>query len=44
MRNVLVQCVNFAIQKNAWICGLDPTGEYEITMEDALDFLKEIKE
>jgi hypothetical protein len=44
MREVLQKCVEFAISKNAWISAIDETGDYEVTMEDAYEFLKECKE
>jgi hypothetical protein len=44
MRDVLEKCVKFAIQKNAWISSIDYAADEEITMEEALEFLKEIKE
>ena len=40
MRECLAKCVKFAISKNAWISAIDYQGDEEITMEDALDFLK----
>lgn len=44
MRDALEKCVRFAISKNAWISSIDYAGDYEVTMEDALAFLKEVKE
>ena len=44
MRGILQQCVEFALSKNAWISAIDPAGDEEITMEEALEFLKEVKE
>ena len=42
MRAMLEKCVRYAISRNAWISS---TGEDdEVTMEEALEFLKEIKE
>ena len=43
MRECLEKCVRFAIGKNAWISAIDYAGDYEVTMEEALEFLKEIK-
>jgi hypothetical protein len=44
MRACLEQCVKFAINKNAWISTIDHTTDEEVTMEEALEFLKECKE
>ena len=44
MREMLEKCVRFAIGKNAWISAVDYEGNEEVTMEEALEFLKEIKE
>jgi hypothetical protein len=44
MRECLQKCAEFAISKNAWISSIDYAGDEEITMEEALEFLKEVKE
>jgi len=44
MRQCLEKCVKFAISKNAWISSIDYERGEEITMEEALEFLKEWKE
>jgi hypothetical protein len=44
MRDCLEQCVKFAISKNAWINAIDREADYEVAMDDALEFLKEVKE
>jgi hypothetical protein len=36
----LKKCVEFAIQKNAWISAIDDERDEEITMEEALEWLK----
>ena len=44
MRECLQKCVEFAISKNAWISSIDYLLDKEVTMEEALEFLKEWKE
>ena len=44
VRECLEQCVKFAISKNAWISAIDYQKDEEITMEEALEWLKEVKE
>ena len=44
MREVLQKCVEFAISKNAWLSAIDYAGDEEVTMEEALEFLKEVKQ
>jgi hypothetical protein len=44
LRECLAKCVQFVISKNAWISSIDYLGDQEITMEEALEFLKECKE
>ena len=44
MRECLEKCVRFALLKNAWLSAVDYEHDEEITMEEALEFLKEIKE
>ena len=43
MRECLEKCVRFAIGKNAWVSAVDYARDEEVTMEEALEFLKEIK-
>jgi hypothetical protein len=43
MRECLEKCVAFAISKNAWISSIDCWLDEEITMEEALEWLKECK-
>ena len=43
MREMLEKCVRFALAKNAWLSAIDYAGDEEVTMEEALDFLKGIK-
>ena len=43
MRECLEKCVRFALLKNAWISAIDYAGDEEVTMEEALEFLKELK-
>ena len=40
MRECLAKCVQFAISKNAWISAIDYQTSEEVTMDEALDFLK----
>ena len=40
MRECLQKCVEFAISKNAWISAIDYERDEEITMDEALEFLK----
>lgn len=42
MRDVLLQCVKFAIQKNAWISCIDYDNDEEVCMEDAERFLRDL--
>ena len=44
MRECLQKCVEFAISKNAWISAIDYERDEEITMDEALEFLKGIKQ
>ena len=44
MRECLEKCVRFAIGKNAWISSVDYQADEEVTMEEALEFLKGCKE
>ena len=44
MRECLQQCVEFAISKNAWISVVDSSGDYEVTTDEALEFLKGVRE
>jgi hypothetical protein len=44
MRQCLEKCVAFAISKNAWISAIDYAGDYEVTTDEALEFLKECRE
>ena len=44
MRECLQKCVEFALQKNAWISAIDYERDEEITMDEALEFLKGIRE
>jgi hypothetical protein len=44
MRECLEKCVRFAISKNAWLSAVDYERDEEVTMEEALEFLKELKE
>ena len=43
MRECLQKCVEFAISKNAWISAIDYEQDKEITMEEALEFLKGVR-
>jgi hypothetical protein len=43
MREMLDKCVQFALAKNAWISAVDYAGDEEVTMGEALEFLKELK-
>lgn len=43
MRDVLLQCVQFAVQKNAWISSIDHAGDYEVTMDEAEEFLQDLQ-
>ena len=43
MREMLEKCVRFAINKNAWISAIDYVEDEEVTMDEALEFLKELK-
>jgi hypothetical protein len=42
--NEMIREARLAISKNAWISSIDYAGDYEVTMEEALEFLKEVKE
>ena len=44
MRECLEKCVRFAIQKNAWLSAVDYERDEEVTMDEALEFLKGIRE
>ena len=44
MRECLERCVEFAISKNAWISSIDYERDEEITMEEALKWLKGVRE
>lgn len=44
MRQTLEKCVRFAINKNAWISSIDVQADYEVTMQEALEFLQELKD
>jgi hypothetical protein len=42
--NEMIREARLAISKNAWISAIDPVADCEVTMEEALEFLKECKE
>ena len=44
MRECLQKCVEFAISKNAWLSAVDYERDEEVTMEEALEFLKGVRE
>ena len=44
VRECLEKCAEFAISKNAWISAIDYERDEEITMEEALEWLKGVKE
>jgi hypothetical protein len=42
--NEMIQEARLAISKNAWISAIDYQGDEEVTMDEALAFLREVKE
>ena len=44
VRECLEKCVEFAISKNAWISAIDEKADVEITMEEALEYLRDIRD
>ena len=41
--NEMIREARLAISKNAWISAIDYHGDEEVTMDEALEFLKEVK-
>ena len=42
--NEMIREARLAISKNAWISSIDYAGDYEVTLEEALEFLKGVME
>ena len=42
--NEMIRKARFAISKNAWISSIDYQTDEEITIDEALAFLREVKE
>ena len=42
--NEMIREARLAISKNAWISAIDYAGDYEVTMDEALEFLKGVRE